>query len=161
MPRARLITPASPRTSPTPIRASCAAIIISARRTRCAGHYVYVARDYPSYDLNPNFYFSGTFPNDSFAAQEVHTFNPGLLNEFRVGWQRGSVAVLSPREGTNFRVSDLGINGMNVGGPDGGPLTASESGFPVIGISGYLGMGDDQASSNLDNSQTSTNWWTT
>ncbi|HLJ18036.1 MAG TPA: TonB-dependent receptor [Bryobacteraceae bacterium] len=117
-------------------------------------HYIYSARDYPSYDLNPNFYFSGNFPNDSFAVQEVHAFNPGLLNEFRFGWQRGNVAVLSPRQGTNFRVSDLGINGMNVGGPAGRPLTAAESGFPVIGISGYLGMGDDQASSNLDNSRT-------
>jgi hypothetical protein len=117
-------------------------------------HYIYSARDYPNYELNPNFYFSGNFPNDSFAAQEVHTFNPGLLNEFRFGWQRGNVAVLSPRQGTNFRVSDLGITGMNVGGPAGRPLTAPESGFPVIGISGYLGMGDDQASSNLDNSRT-------
>ncbi len=117
-------------------------------------HYIYSARDYPSYDLNPNFYFSGNFPNDSFAVQEVHAFNPGLINEFRFGWQRGNVAVLSPRQGTNFKVSDLGILGMNVGGPAGRPLTSAESGFPVIGISGYLGMGDDQASSNLDNSRT-------
>jgi len=117
-------------------------------------HYIYSARDYPNYELNPNFYFSGNFPNDSFAVQEVHTFNPGLLNEVRFGWQRGNVAVLSPRQGSSFRVSDLGITGMDVGGPAGRPLTAPESAFPVIGISGYLGMGDDQASSNLDNSRT-------
>ncbi len=84
-------------------------------------HYIYSARDYPNYELNPNFYFSGNFPNDSFAVQEVHTFNPGLLNEIRFGWQRGNVSVLSPRQGTNFRVSDLGITGMNVGGPAGRP----------------------------------------
>jgi hypothetical protein len=117
-------------------------------------HYIYSARDYPSYDLNPNFYFNASFPNSSFAAQYVHTFNPALLNEFRFGWQKGNVAVLSPREGTSFRIESLGIMGMNVGGPNGHPLKASESGFPIIGISGYLGLGDDQASSNLDNSRT-------
>ncbi|HYM11208.1 MAG TPA: TonB-dependent receptor [Bryobacterales bacterium] len=117
-------------------------------------HYIYSARDYPSYDLNPNFYFGATFPNTSFAGQYLHTFSPTLLNEVRFGWQKGHVQLLSPRQNTSFRVSDLGINGMNVGGPSGRPLTAPESGFPVIGISGYLGLGDDQASSNLDDSRT-------
>ena len=117
-------------------------------------HYIYARRDYPSVDLNPNFRYNATFPNTSFATQYVHTFNPGLLNEFRFGWEKGNVAVLSPRQNTNFRIESLGIQGMKVGGPDGRPLTAPESGFPVIGIDGYLGMGDGSASSNLDDSRT-------
>jgi outer membrane receptor protein involved in Fe transport len=117
-------------------------------------HYIYARRDYPSTDLNPNFHYNATFPNTSFAAQYVHTFNPGLLNELRFGWEKGNVALLSPRQNTDFRIESLGIQGLKVGGPDGRPLTASESGFPVIGIDGYLGMGDSAASSNLDNSRT-------
>ena len=116
-------------------------------------HYIYARRDYPSWDLNPAFHYDATFPNTSFAGQWVHTFNPTLLNELRFGWQKGNIRLLSPRQGTDFRIASLGILGMNVGGPDGRPLTASESGFPVIGIDGYLGMGDSAASSNLDNSR--------
>jgi outer membrane receptor protein involved in Fe transport len=117
-------------------------------------HYIYSRRDYPSFDLNPNFHYNATFPNTSFAGQWVHTFNPGLLSELRFGWQKGHVMLLSPRQGTDFRVESLGIQGLKVGGPNGRPLTAAESGFPVIGIDGYLGMGDSAASSNLDDSRT-------
>jgi len=116
-------------------------------------HYIYARRDYPSWDLNPNFHYNATFPNTSFAAQWVHTFSPTLLNELRFGWQKGNIQLLSPRQNTDFRIASLGIQGMNVGGPDGRPLTAAESGFPVIGIDGFLGMGDSAASSNLDNSR--------
>ena len=117
-------------------------------------HYIFSRRDYPSVDLNPNFRYNATFPNTSFAVQHVHTFTPGLLNEFRFGWEKGNVQLLSPRQGTDFRAESLGINGLKVGGPDGRPLTAAESGFPVIGIDGFLGMGDSAASSNLDDSRT-------
>ncbi len=116
-------------------------------------HYIYARRDYPSWDLNPNFHYNATFPNTSFAVQWVHTFSPTLLNELRFGWQKGNTRLLSPRQGTDFRAESLGIQGMNVGGPDGRPLTAAESGFPVIGIDGFLGMGDSAAASNLDDSR--------
>ena len=44
--------------------------------------------------------------------------------------------------------------GLKVGGPDGRELRPDEQGFPVLNIEGFLGMGDSQASSNLDNSRT-------
>ncbi len=117
-------------------------------------HYIRSRRDFPNYELNPNFYFNGTYPNSSFSAQHVHTFSPSLLNEVRFGFNLANVSVLSPRAGSNFTIDSLGIHGLNVGGPSGRPLRADEQGFPVIGISGYMGMGDDQAASNLDNSRT-------
>lgn len=117
-------------------------------------HYINSRRDFPNYELNPNFYFNGTFPNSSFSAQHVHTFNPALLNEVRFGFNFANVSVLSPRANSNFTIDSLGIHGLNVGGPSGRPLRPDEQGFPVIGISGYMGMGDDQAASNLDNSRT-------
>ena len=55
------------------------------------------------------------------------------------------VSVLSPRANTNFTIASLGINGLNVGGPNGRPLRKDEQGFPVLNISGYMGLGDDQA----------------
>jgi outer membrane receptor protein involved in Fe transport len=117
-------------------------------------HYIYSRRDFPNVDLNPNFFYNSTFPNTSLAAQYVHTFTPSLLNEARFGWIRGNVRKLSPRTGTDFTIESLGIHGLNVGGPGGRPLRKDEQGFPVIGIDGFLGMGDSGASSNLDNSRT-------
>ncbi|MDQ6664969.1 MAG: TonB-dependent receptor, partial [Acidobacteriota bacterium] len=117
-------------------------------------HYIRSRRDFPNYELNPNFYFNGTFPNSSLSAQYVHTFTPSLLNEVRFGFNLANVSVLSPRANTNFTIASLGINGLNVGGPSGRPLRKDEQGFPVLNISGYLGLGDDQAASNLDNSRT-------
>ena len=88
-------------------------------------------------------------------AQYIHTFTPkSLLNQFRGGYDRENVSQLSKRTNTNFTIESLGINGLKVGGPNGRPLRADEEGFPLLNISGYLGMGDDLAASNLDNSRT-------
>ncbi|HWB97507.1 MAG TPA: TonB-dependent receptor, partial [Bryobacteraceae bacterium] len=117
-------------------------------------HYIRSRRDFPNYALNPYFYFNGTFPNSSFSSQYVHTFTPALLNEVRFGFNLANVSVLPPRANTDFTIESLGIHGLNVGGPSGRPLRADEQGFPVLNISGYMAMGDNQASSNLDNSRT-------
>jgi outer membrane receptor protein involved in Fe transport len=117
-------------------------------------HYIYAYRNFPNTDLNPNFSFTGTYPISNLSAQWVHTFTPAFLNEFRAGFDRENVAQLSTLTGTGFTIQSLGIYGMNVGGPNGRPLTANEEGFPLLNISGYMGMGSDLAASNLDNSQT-------
>ncbi len=117
-------------------------------------HYIRSRRDFPNFELNPNFFFNGTFPNSNLSAQYVHTFTPSVLNEVRFGFNLADVSVLSPRANTNFTIESLGIHGLNVGGPSGRPLRPDEQGFPVLNISGYMGMGDDQAASNLDNSRT-------
>jgi hypothetical protein len=117
-------------------------------------HYIYSARDFPNTELNPNFFYTATFPNESLAAQHVHTFTPTLLNELRFGWHRGDIRKYSVRQNSDFRIEQLGIMGLKVGGPDGRALRADEQGFPVLNIEGFLGMGDSQASSNLDNSRT-------
>jgi outer membrane receptor protein involved in Fe transport len=117
-------------------------------------HYIYSARDFPNSELNPNFFYNATFPNESLAAQHVHTFSPTLVNELRFGWHRGHIQKYSVRQNTDFRIEQLGIMGLKVGGPDGRPLRPDEQGFPVLNIEGFLGMGDSQASSNIDNSRT-------
>ncbi len=117
-------------------------------------HYINSYRNFPDTDLNPNFSFTGTYPSSNFLTQYIHTFSPTLLNELRGGFDLENVAQLSTRTNTNFTIQSLGINGMNVGGPNGRPLKASEEGFPILSIAGYLSIGDDKAASNLDNSRT-------
>ena len=117
-------------------------------------HYIYAYRNFPTSDLNPNFNFTGTYPIHNAALQYIHTFSPSLLNELRLGTDLEHVKQLSVLTGTGFTVASLGINGFNVGGPNGRPLNPNEEGFPLLEISGYLGMGDDRAASNLDDSRT-------
>jgi hypothetical protein len=64
------------------------------------------------------------------------------------------VQQLSTLTNTGFTIESLGINGMKVGGPNGRPLKPNEEGFPVLSISGYIGVGSDLAASNLDDSRT-------
>ncbi|MEO6911671.1 MAG: TonB-dependent receptor [Edaphobacter sp.] len=117
-------------------------------------HYIYATRNFPITDVNPNFHFTGTYPIHNVALQYIHIFKPTLLNELRLGADIEHVKQLSTRTGTDFTVESLGINGFKVGGPNGRPLKPSEEGFPLLNISGYLGMGDDLAASNLDYSRT-------
>jgi len=117
-------------------------------------HYIRADRDFPDTDLNPNFSYTGTYPANNFLTQYIHTFSPTLLNELRFGFNLENVAQLSRRTNTDFTIASLGINGMNVGGPNGRPLRRDEVGFPILSISGFLGMGDSRAASNLDNSRT-------
>ena len=81
-------------------------------------------------------------------------FQPSLFERVP-GWLRSRKrCAIKYLTGTGFTTESLGINGLKVGGPNGRPLRPNEEGFPLINISGYLGMGSDLAASNLDNSQT-------
>ncbi len=119
-------------------------------------HYIYANRDFPLTEINPNFKFIGTYPTHNFEAQFVHTFSPSFINEFRTGFDLENVAQLGTHTNTSFTIESLGIMGMKVNGngPNGRPLRKNEEGFPLLGVSGYIGMGDDFAASNLDNSRT-------
>ena len=88
------------------------------------------------------------------ALQYIHIFNPKLVNEFRLGANLEHVQQLSTLTNTGFTIESLGINGMKVGGPNGRPLKPNEEGFPLLNISGYIGIGSDLAASNLDDSRT-------
>lgn len=117
-------------------------------------HLILGHRNFPDTNLNPNFHFTGSYSMSNYQVQYIHTFSPNLLNELRAGADLEDVAQLSIRTNTNFTIESLGINGMLVGGPSGRPLKKNEEGFPSLSISGYLGMGDGTAASNLDNSKT-------
>jgi hypothetical protein len=117
-------------------------------------HYIYGYRGFPFTDTNPNFRYTGTYPMHNAALQYIHVFSPALVNEARAGVNLEHVKQLSIRTGTGFTIESLGINGFLVGGPNGRPLTPNEEGFPLLSISGFLGIGDSRAASNLDYSRT-------
>src|SRR5213593_2372984 len=76
----------------------------------------------------------------------LNTFSPTRLNEICFGYHRGNRTATNPRKNTDFKASDLGINGLKQGGPDGRELSKREAGFPSIGISGFLGLGESGGS---------------
>ena len=117
-------------------------------------HYIIGNRRFPNTAINPNFRYNATYPMHNAALQYLHVFSPSLINEFRGGANIEHVKLLSVRTGTGFTIESLGINGFKVGGPNGRALTPNEEGFPLLTISGFIGVGDSAASSNLDYSRT-------
>ena len=116
-----------------------------------SAHFIYEYRNFPFTALDPAFTFSGTYPMYNAALQYVHTFSPNLLNELRLGVDLEHVKQLSSRAGTSFTAASIGINQFTI---NGAALPPPNEGFPTLSISGYIGMGDGTAASNLDDSRT-------
>lgn len=70
--------------------------------------YVRAFRNFPDTDLNPNFTFTRTYPISNLTAQYVHTFSPGLINEFHAGYDLENVTQLSTVINTGFTISIAG-----------------------------------------------------
>jgi hypothetical protein len=118
------------------------------------GHYIYHGGNYPTVDITGNFPMASYYRNQSVAVQYLHTFSPTTVNEFRFGYQRGTLSQLSPRGSTGFTPDgSLGINGMRVGGSGAPTPPAIDIGFPIISISGYANMGDTIGGMGIDRSR--------
>lgn len=72
-------------------------------------------------------------PARSLGIQEIHNFNPSTINEFRVAYVRAGSDAVQLGYGKSY-ASQLGIPNVNI--------TADNSGFPQIGISGFSTLGD-------------------
>lgn len=120
-------------------------------RNQLAIHFIYQNRNFPYTAIDPNFTFTGTYPMYNAALQYVHTFSPALLNELRLGTDLEHVKQLSTRANTGFTAASIGINGFTI---NGAPIAPPNEGFPTLSISGFIGMGDGTAASNLDDSRT-------
>ncbi len=114
-------------------------------------HLIYALRNFPDADQDPHFTYTGTFPMYNMGLQYVHTFSTSLLNELRLGADLEHVKQLSTLANTDFTAASVGINGFTV---NSAPLPPPDEGFPVISISGLIGMGSGTAASNLDDSRT-------
>ena len=117
-----------------------------------AVHFIYAYRNFPTAAIDPLFTFTGTYPMYNGSLQYVHTFSPRMVNELRLGTDLEHVQQLSTRTNTSFTAASIGINGFVQ--PNGQPWPPNEEGFPTISTSGFVGMGDGTAASNLDDSRT-------
>jgi Carboxypeptidase regulatory-like domain/TonB dependent receptor len=72
-------------------------------------------------------------PARSLGIQEIHNFNPTTINEFRVAYVRCGSDAVQLNYGKTY-ASQLGIPNVNI--------TADNSGFPQIGITGFSTLGD-------------------
>jgi hypothetical protein len=115
-------------------------------RDQISGHYMLQNYRRPVVGAIPVFRSEGDYLNQNVSLQHIHTFTPTRLNEFRFGYHRGNRTATNPRKDTDFKASSLGIVGLKQGGPDGRELSPREAGFPSIGISGFLGLGESGGS---------------
>lgn len=122
-------------------------------RDQFSGHYMIQNWNQVVIPAVPVFRSESPYLNQNIQGQHVHTFSPTLLNEFRFGYHRGSRDSTNPRKNTDFTASEIGINGLKQGGPNGRELTQAEAGFPTIALSGYVGFGET-GGSDVDKTQT-------
>lgn len=115
-------------------------------KDQISGHYMLQNYRRPLIGAIPAFSSEGDYLNQNVQLQHIHTFSATRLNEFRFGYHRGNRTATNPRKNTDFKASDVGINGLKQGGPDGRELTDTEAGFPTINIAGYLGLGESGGS---------------
>jgi hypothetical protein len=115
-------------------------------KDQVAGHYMLQSYRRPVVGAIPVFRSEADYLNQNVSVQQIHTFSPTRLNEFRFGYHRGYRTATNPRKDTDFKASDIGVNGLRQGGPDGRELSKREAGFPSIGISGFLGLGESGGS---------------
>jgi len=122
-------------------------------RDQLSGHYMGHNWNQVVIPQIPVFQSESPYLNQNISMQHVHTFSPTFVNEFRFGYHRGSRNSTNPRKNTDFTASQIGINGLKQGGPNGRELTQAEAGFPTINISGYVGLGET-GGSDVDKTQT-------
>jgi hypothetical protein len=115
-------------------------------RNQISGHYMWQDYRRPLVGAIPVFTSEGKYLNQNVSLQHIYTFTATRLNEFRFGFHRGNRTATNPREDTSFKAADLGIMGLKQGGPDGRELSPREAGFPSIGITGFLGLGESGGS---------------
>jgi hypothetical protein len=97
--------------------------------------------------------FAGTEQNylyENGMVSETHAFNPGLINEFRFGYNWGSFRNLQANYQTNF-AGTLGLGGMPFG--PGNPYIGGLPSFSVSGITAFGGHGNDPSIEAQNNYQ--------
>lgn len=120
-------------------------------RNQLVLHFIYAFRNFPDADPDPHFTYTGTYPIYNTGLQYVHTFSSNLVNELRLGADLEHVKQLSTLANTDFTAASIGIHGFTI---NGAPLPPPDEGFPILSISGLIGMGSATAASNLDDSRT-------
>jgi len=112
-------------------------------KDRIFGRYATQFSDYTQNSLNPNFpaFFHVRAYNVAF--QHLHIFDPRVLNEFRVGFNKTNHDQVNPRTDTNFDADSLGIGKFRVATDNNRKFTPFEAGIPPTIIQGDSGARRD------------------
>jgi hypothetical protein len=103
---------------------------------RIFGRYATQFSDYTQNNLNPNFpvFFHVRAYNVAF--QHLHIFNPRILNEFRVGFNKTNHDQVNPHTDTDFDADSLGIGQFRVATDNNRKFNPFETGIPPTGVVG-------------------------
>jgi hypothetical protein len=111
--------------------------------------------DFPTIPIN---YFSPL--NSRITARnavisETHIFNPTLINEAKIGFNRNWILRSNLRTNTDFNPESIGLTGIRAGlPPNDRPLNALETGYLPMAVTGYLTMGDGDLLPDFNVSET-------
>ncbi|MCC6858402.1 MAG: TonB-dependent receptor [Bryobacterales bacterium] len=96
--------------------------------------YAHQRTRYDQNDLNPNFPTLYTVRAHNIATQHLHIFNPGVLNEFRFGFNKVDHDQSNPRTNTDFDADSLGLGKFRVATDNNRKFNLLETGIPPTGI---------------------------
>src|SRR5713226_288392 len=101
-------------------------------RDRIFGRYASQIGDYIQNSVNPNFPIVQHIQDYNVAFQYLHIFNPRILNEFRVGFNKVNTDQVTPRSNTDFDPDSLGIGQFRVAVDNNRKFSSIETGIPPI-----------------------------
>ena len=115
------------------------------------GHYAFDDVSYKqTYGNNPNFPYFVAGRNQNAALQEIHIFNPEIINEFRLGYMRSVDNTLNPRSNSNFNLDSLGMTGFRVLNDNNRSFTPREAGLPTISIANFDTLAERDGGNGFD-----------
>lgn len=103
-------------------------------KDRVFGRYASQTGEYLVNNINPNFPFTQHIQNYNVAFQHIHIFNPQVLNEFRVGFNKVNTDSVNPRTNTNFDPDSLGVGQFRVSTDNNRKFNSVETGIPGMGV---------------------------
>jgi hypothetical protein len=101
-------------------------------KDRIFGRFATQIGDYIVNNANPNFPYVQHIQDYNIAFQFLHIFNPRVLNEFRVGFNKVNTDQFSARSNTDFDVDSLGIGQFRVAVDNNRKFNKLEAGIPPI-----------------------------
>lgn len=95
-------------------------------------HYIYSGRRFPQHGTQPQLLLQRHVPERKPRAATCPHVLARVINEARFGWHRGNIRKLSPRQGTDFTIDKLGIQGFSRRRTHGPRAQAGRTGFPGL-----------------------------
>jgi outer membrane receptor protein involved in Fe transport len=111
--------------------------------------------DFPTVPINYFSTINSRITARNAVLSETHIFSPTLLNEAKFGFNRNWILRSNPRTNTDFDPESVGLTGIRAGlGVNQRRLSALETGYVPMAITGYLTIGDGDLLPDFNVSET-------